>query len=213
MINLTDASTLLASLEWYGHASFRLKGSPMIYIDPWRIPRDSTPADAILITHDHYDHCSPTDIEKIRTSKTVIIASPRAANMVAGSTVLHPWQSINVDRACITAVPAYNSHHPDQFEGVGFVVALNHYDIYFAGDTDLIPEMARIHADIAVLPIGGRQTMNVAMAVQAARTVGARYAIPSHWGYMYEGGTSIDARRFVEQVNSFAEGRLPHRVS
>jgi len=205
-------NVMIDSLEWFGHASFRLSGTPLIYIDPWRIPRDSTPADVILITHDHYDHCSPADIEKIRTPKTVIVASPRAATLITGATVLRPWQSINVDRACITAVPAYNSHHPASFEGVGFVVAIDQHDIYFAGDTDLIPEMSRIHADIAVLPIGSRQTMNVEMAVRAAQTVGAHWAVPSHWGYFYEGGTVVDAKRFVELVSPFAEGRLLHRI-
>ena len=203
---------MLDTLEWFGHASFRINESPLIYIDPWRIPRDATPADVILITHDHYDHYSPPDIDKIRTPNTTIIASPRAAALMPDSITLRPWQTINVGRACITAVPAYNSHHPATFEGVGFVVALNHFDIYFAGDTDLIPEMARIRADVAVLPIGGRQTMNVAMAVEAAQMVKARYAVPSHWGYFYEGGTSIDARRFVEQISPFAEGRLLQRL-
>ena len=207
--------TMIDSIEWFGHASFRIQGPPVIYIDPWRIPRGAPVADAILITHDHYDHCSPADVNKIRAPHTIIIGNSAAAELIEGMIMLRPWQSINVDRACIKAVPAYNGHHPAMFEGLGYVIALNHYDIYYAGDTDLIPEMDRIRPDIAILPIGGRQTMNVDMALDATRRLKPRWVIPSHWGSSSEGGTVLDARQFTQRVETMAlaEVRLPQRIS
>ena len=56
---------LLDSIEWLGHSGFRIDASgTTIYIDPYRI--DEGPlADLILVTHGHYDHFSPQDIERI----------------------------------------------------------------------------------------------------------------------------------------------------
>ncbi len=204
---------MIDQIEWFGHASFRIQGTPLIYIDPWRIPRaNSAPADVILITHDHYDHCSLPDIEKLRSTKTVIISNRSVADLIDGVTTLRPWQVINIGRACIKAVPAYNSHHPLQFDGLGFVISLNHFDIYYAGDTDLIVDMDRIAPDIAILPIGGRQTMNPSMAVEAVRHLHPRWTIPSHWGSPAEGGTIADLRQFEDEARTLTEVRTLERV-
>jgi L-ascorbate metabolism protein UlaG (beta-lactamase superfamily) len=197
------------SIVWLGHASFRIDGPPVIYIDPWRVPRTRQPADIILITHDHYDHCSPADVEKLRGPETMVIGNAMAAAVINDVTVLRPWQTINVGRASIKSVPAYNSHHPQSFDGLGYIISLNHYDIYYAGDTDLIPEMDRIRPDIAILPIGGRQTMNAVQAAEAVRRLRPRWVIPSHWGSPAEGGTKVDVRSFTENVGDAADVILP----
>jgi L-ascorbate metabolism protein UlaG (beta-lactamase superfamily) len=203
---------MIERIEWLGHASFRIQGMPLIYIDPWRVARNAFHADIILVTHDHYDHCSPADVEKLRGPGTIVVTNSMAAKLIDGATVLRPWQVLNVDRACIKAIPAYNSHHPKDFEGLGFVISLDHYDIYYAGDTDLIPEMSTIHPDIAILPIGGRQTMGVENAAEAVRQLHPRWVIPSHWGSPAEGGTAVDVRLFTERVKDLAELVLPERL-
>ena len=53
---------------------------------------------------------------------------------------------------------------------------------YFAGDTDAIPEMKEIEADVAFLPAGGRYTMDAAEAAEAAKVIGAKYFVPYHCG-------------------------------
>src|SRR5215470_2928363 len=144
---------MIERIEWLGHGSFRIQGLPPIYIDPWRVARNAFHADIILITHDHYDHCSPADVEKLRGPATTIVANHTAASVIEGASILRAWQVLNVDPVCIKAVPAYNSHHPESFGGLGYVISLDHYDIYYAGDTDLIPEMGMIRPDIAIVPI------------------------------------------------------------
>src|SRR4051794_41922127 len=75
---------LLDSLEWLGHAGFRLKaGQAAVYIDPYRV-KDGPPADLILITHGHYDHFSPRDVERLSHERTVLVGPPAEAERVGG---------------------------------------------------------------------------------------------------------------------------------
>ena len=54
--------------------SIRVKGKDFtVYIDPFRMKEEPKDADFILITHDHYDHFSPDDIEKVACGKTVLV--------------------------------------------------------------------------------------------------------------------------------------------
>ncbi|HLB63370.1 MAG TPA: MBL fold metallo-hydrolase, partial [Anaerolineales bacterium] len=86
-----ERPALLSRLHWLGHDSFRLDGPPVIYFDPWRLPKDSPPADLILVSHDHHDHCSPDDIQSIRKPATVLIANPSAASgLEPPVTILRP---------------------------------------------------------------------------------------------------------------------------
>ena len=65
--------------------------------------------------------------------------------------------------------------------------------MYFAGDTALYPGMAGLagRVDVALLPVGswgaprGPDRLGPATAVEAATLVGARFAIPIHWGTLY----------------------------
>jgi L-ascorbate metabolism protein UlaG (beta-lactamase superfamily) len=203
---------MIECIDWLGHASFRIQGNPLIYIDPWRVAREAFSADIILVTHDHYDHCSPADVEKLRGPNTTVIANASSAALLNNCVVLRPWQVMNVGRACIKAVPAYNSHHPEQFGGLGYVISVDHYDVYYAGDTNLIPEMSKIRCDIAILPIGGRQTMDADSAVEAVRRLKPRWVIPSHWGSPSEGGTILDVKAFTKGVDRLAEVVMPERI-
>lgn len=203
---------MIESIDWLGHASFRINTEPRIYIDPWRVVRPPEPADVILISHDHYDHCSPADIAKLRAPHTIVIGNAMVGQVIEDIIVLRPWQTINIGRACIKTIPAYNAHHPKEFEGLGFVISINHYDIYFAGDTDVIPEMDRVRADIAILPVGGRQTMGATQAADAAGRLRARWVIPSHWGSNAEGGSPIDVKILANELSEGAEVIRPKVV-
>src|SRR5436309_1097263 len=135
---------MIDRIQWLGFGSFFIPGPPLIYINPWRITRNTFLADVILVTHHHYEHCSLADIQKLRGPQTRVISNELVAREVAGCEVLRPWQSMQVDRAGIKAVPAYSPNswqHPLEDGGLGFVISLNLYDIYYAGDTQIIPEM------------------------------------------------------------------------
>jgi L-ascorbate metabolism protein UlaG (beta-lactamase superfamily) len=195
-----DLPAILERLHWLGHASFRLDGPPVIYFDPVDIGSEPPPADIILITHDHQDHLSIGDLKKISGPDTVIITIPSIATSLEGSSVTYaevraaqPGERMTVRDVEIETVPAYNidkSHHPKEAGYLGFIVTLEGERLYFAGDTDRIPEMVDIDCDVALLPVGGTYTMDIEEAAQAAADIGPKVAVPMH-----DRGADLDAFR------------------
>ena len=181
---------LLARLTWLGHASFLLDGPPAIYIDPTSLGAGPPLADIILISHEHDDHFAPRILEQISVPETVIVTSQRVAERlgkmegIEGEVrALQPGEQTTVGEVRIETVPAYNiekSFHPKANGNLGFIVTWNGERLYFAGDTDHIPEMAGIECDVALLPIGGTYTMDVQEAARAAADIGPRVAVPMH---------------------------------
>ncbi len=205
---------MIDQIRWLGHGSFVIQGTPLIYINPWRIAGTDTSADVILLSDEHYSHCSPADIRKLRRSHTQIIGSSRAAQEIEGCAVLRPWQSVTIGRACIKAVPADSGrplHGELNSSGLGFLISANYYDIYYAGDTHPTPDMAAMHPDIAILPINGRDTMTVDEAAEATRQLRPRWVIPFNWGSGSGDTTRMEALMFAERVGSAAEVLLLDR--
>lgn len=194
-----NTSEVLEGIEWLGHASFKISKDKVIYIDPWKVKAGQV-ADIILITHEHYDHCSSADVEKLKGAHTVIVTTPDCAEKLSGDVrAIKPGQAIEVEGLRIEAVPAYNvgkPFHPKASGWVGYIVTTGGLRIYHAGDTDVIPEMDRVKADVALLPVGGTYTMGPEEAAQAANTIGPRVAVPMHYGSIV--GSARDVRRFKE---------------
>jgi L-ascorbate metabolism protein UlaG (beta-lactamase superfamily) len=196
-----SASTpaLLKHLHWLGHDSFRIDRPIVVYIDPWRLAPDSPKADLILVSHHHYDHCSPEDVENIRGPKTLVVAnSTAAAKLNAPVRVLPPGRSLDVQGLHVEAVPAYNldkKFHPRQEGHVGFVLGIGGERLYFAGDTDAIPEMETISCDVALLPVSGTYTMTAEEAAGVAGKIRPRVAVPMHYGAGVA-GSADDAETF-----------------
>lgn len=203
---------MIDQIQWLGHGSFLIKGPPIIYIAPWRVVRSAFHADVILVGHTHYDHFSAADIEKLRGPHTQIIGNEHIVQQMPESILLRPWQSITIDNASIKAIPAYSENdiqHPKSAGGLGFLVSLNTYDIYYAGDTGITPEMDRIQPDIAILPIDGHGTLTVDDAVEVVKKMRPRWVLPSNWGAAGEGATLHDAQQFKERVGERAQVILP----
>jgi L-ascorbate metabolism protein UlaG (beta-lactamase superfamily) len=207
-------------IHWLGHASFKIEKEQKIFIDPFqlRIPEKDT--DLILITHDHFDHCSIDDIKKIVNQQAVIIAAKMCRakvdnfkSQVAKILYFVPGDKITINNTIIEAVPAYNVNkfrspgvvfHPKKMNYVGYVIEMDKVRIYHAGDTDFIPEMNNLgKIDIALLPIGGTYTMNVEEAVEAVKTIKPKYAIPMHYGSIV--GSEKDAEKFEQLASSYTK--------
>ncbi len=192
----------MTEIVWLGHDSFKLKSSDgkVIYIDPWQLKGRPEPADLILVTHDHYDHCSPDDVQKVRGDGTVVVAEASAAKKLTPPVrAVHAGDRVTVQGIEIEVVPAYNvdkRFHPKAAGYVGYVLTLDGERIYHAGDSDAIPEMASLHADIVLVPVSGTYVMTAEEAAQAVKRMQPRLAIPMHYGAIV--GSESDARRFKE---------------
>jgi L-ascorbate metabolism protein UlaG (beta-lactamase superfamily) len=104
---------VMKNVHWLGHAGFMITGSKTVYVDPYEI-RGGKPADLILITHEHYDHCSPGDLQKILAPDTVIVAAGGAGAKLAGRVkTVKPGDSLAECGLSIQAVPAYNFKLPN----------------------------------------------------------------------------------------------------
>lgn len=196
-----DAPKLLNHLHWVGHDSFRLDQPIVIYLDPWRLPPDSPTADLILISHEHNDHCSPEDVALVRGQDTVVITNPSAApNIELPIRIMRAGDSTEVEGVKVEALPAYNldkPFHPKQAGHLGFVLTVNGERLYFAGDTDVIPEMGGLEIDVALMPVSGTYVMTAEEAAHALEGIQTRVAIPMHYGAGVV-GTVEDAARFKE---------------
>jgi L-ascorbate metabolism protein UlaG (beta-lactamase superfamily) len=200
-------------LDWLGHASFRVTvGGARVYIDPYRVPDDAPPADLILVTHGHYDHFSPQDVERLSTRETWLVGPAAVAERVGGQVHrIGPGEMLEdelVRGVHVRAVAAYNTSkrdpdgkpfHPREAGWVGYEVNVRGERLYHSGDTDVIPEMDSVTGvDVALLPVSGVYVMTAQEAAEAARRIQPRVAVPMNWGEHI--GTEHDARTFADRA-------------
>jgi len=207
---------LLDAVEWLGHSGFRISaGRYTIYIDPYRVGNGSAapppPADLILITHGHYDHFSPQDVERLSHDRTWLVAPPAVAERVSGQVLsISPGEELEPLRGAVevAAVAAYNTSkrdpsgelfHPPEAGWVGYDLNVAGERLYHSGDTDVIPEMDSVAGvDVALLPVSGVYVMTPGEAAEAARRIQPKVAVPMHWGEHL--GTHEDALAFRDRA-------------
>ena len=183
---------MLDRLTWLGHAGFFFEGPPKIFIDPFRIAGGPS-ADLVLLTHPHYDHCSPADLARIVSDDTDIVCT---RDCLPALRELEPGTRLQLHGVTVEAVPAYTRksrmHGRDQ-GWVGYIVQVDGVRWYHAGDTDYIPEMRHMRVDVACLPISGGETMNIVEAAAAANCLAPQVVVPMHYGTL---GDEIDPELF-----------------
>jgi len=195
------------------HDTFKIKGSKVIYTDPFKVTKRDE-ADIVLLSHEHFDHLNLEDLCKVIFPGTTIVASPLCKEALKSVHVkeirfLDPGEKFSVDQVEIEAVPAYNVNkfrepgkvfHPKGEKRLGFVFSMDGTRVYFAGDTDFIPEMKNIRCDVALLPISGTYVMTVEEAAAAAAAINPKVAVPMHYGAIV--GSDADASRFKSLVKN-----------
>jgi L-ascorbate metabolism protein UlaG (beta-lactamase superfamily) len=153
------------------------------------LPEPLEPANIILLTHHHRDHLKKVTVDRLRGPGTVVFGPPSCSKELGCDfTVVGEGDNFEQTVFSVKAVPAYNTeegkstkknHKPGK--GLGYLVTVGGVVLYHAGDTDLIPEMSSLgRVDVALLPIGGTYTMNVAEAVRAVTTIKPKLVIPIH---------------------------------
>lgn len=176
-----------------------LRGSlgPLRRAGPTPIPAELGPIDAVLVSHGHPDHFDRASLRGVAGDPLVVVPTGmgRATARVGRETrEVTANESVDVGGLRITAVPARHGRWPVHRAArpLGFLIEGSR-SIYFAGDTAIFPSMARLagRVDVALLPVGrwgpprGPDRLTPASAVDAAVLVGARVAVPIHWGTLY----------------------------
>jgi L-ascorbate metabolism protein UlaG (beta-lactamase superfamily) len=199
-------------ITWLGHATVlieldgtrlitdpvvRNRVGPLVRIAPPVAREDLRRIDAVLLSHLHADHADPASLRRIERAGP-LVAPGGAARWLrrrgfADAVEVRAGDQVRVGSLDVVAVPAEHERgrHPlgPSAEPVGFVVRGSR-SVYFAGDTDLFEGMADLQGaiDLALMPVAGWGPtlppghLNPVRAVRALQLIGARVAIPIHWG-------------------------------
>ena len=195
---------MLENVEVLCHSSIKINKEKVIYIDPFKIDKNYNDADIIFITHDHYDHYSEDDIDKVKKNDTVIVAPEELLTKLLRKgfrqdyiITVTPDEQDMVEGIKFETVPAYNTDkqfHPKENEWVGYIIELNGYRYYIAGDTDITEENKKVKCDVAFVPVGGTYTMDFKEAAFLINEIKPKIAVPIHYGSVV--GTKQDAVDF-----------------
>ena len=187
------------TIQWLGHAGFVFTNSKnqRICIDPFRVKEASyEPVDILISTHEHADHCSIDDMNKFISPDTEVIGINLAKDKLEKLTCknihyVKPGEKVKIKDIDFDIVSAYNINkfrpsgepfHPKEDDKIGVVANLDGVKVYHTGDSDLIPEMSDIHADVALLPVSGTYVMTVSEAIEATKVLQPKLVIPMHFG-------------------------------
>ena len=207
---------MLENIEVLYHSSIKITKEKIIYIDPFKINQNYNDADIIFITHDHYDHYSEEDIDKIINEKTTIIIPEelltkllrKGINRNAIITV-EPNKKYTVQGIKFETIPAYNvnkTFHPKENEWVGYIIEIKGVRYYIAGDTDITEENKKVKCDVAFVPVGGTYTMDFREAAELINEIKPKVAVPIHYGSVV--GTKQDAIDFVKLLHPGINGAI-----
>lgn len=181
-----------------------------VYVDSFEM--QETPHDAayVLITHDHYDHFSPESIEKVACKNTILVVpenmlekAKEAAGYVSKIVTVKPNEIKTIDGLEIETIPSYNigkPFHPESAGWVGYIINTDGTRIYVAGDTDAIPEAKQVKCDVALIPIGGKYTMDAKEAAELINIMKPAVAIPVHYGQVV--GNLKNGEEFARNVKA-----------
>lgn len=182
-------------LKWYGHSCFGMtfsNGTTLI-TDPFDetvgYPLCTARADAVLSSHDHFDH---NHIQSISGAPQLI--NTPGEHEVGG----------------IRIVGTHSFHDPEQGklrgENVMFVVEGDGLRIAHLGDLGHMPDAAQLEAiqsvDVMLIPVGGFFTIDTAQAVEIISQAKPRTAIAMHFRNEHCGFTVSDEKEFVRLTHA-----------
>lgn len=206
-------------ISWLGHAAFKIKleSGKIAYIDPFKLEGEPEKADFIFITHEHYDHLDMESINKIRTKNTILVATNVCQAQLESIQdefkyfiYLIPDELTDANEIKVETIHAYNTNkkndkgelfHPPEKNHCGYLMHIDGKLVYHCGDTDNVPELAKLterNVDVALIPCSGTYVMTAEEAAKAADVIKAKTSIPMHYGSIV--GTEEDAKKFKELV-------------
>ena len=190
-------------ITFLGHSGFRIETADrVLLLDPWlrgnpmfdeaRFDEAIAGATHILISHGHSDHAANAP-EIAKATGAIVVGIYEYATSLGIDNAMPMGKGGTVDLGGgveATMVHAIHSSSTDDgYSGseAGYMIAAEGKTIYFAGDTDVMADMALFHdlhqPQIGILPIGGRFTMDANRAAYACRKFfDFELVIPCHYG-------------------------------
>ena len=217
-------------VTWVGHSTFLIQTENVnVLTDPiwskrcspvqWAGPKrhhapgirfeELPPIDAVIISHNHYDHMDAPTLARLDRKQTFVALGNAA--FLRGATDLDWWESAEIANGvrvhCVPAQHFSSRGLTDRDANLwcGFVLETPHGAIYFAGDTGYGPHFRMIRERfgamrLALLPIGAFRPewfmcsvhISPRDAVRAAAALEAQVSIPMHFSTFHLGDDGQD---------------------
>ena len=198
--------TFGGKVTWLGHSMFLIEsaGGRRLVLDPFTDPNPKFPmafdlsrVDVIAATHGHFDHFGLSGLGLAKkTGATVCCVfelalwcdargHAKVSGMNKGGTQKISDFTIHMTDAVHSSGTSRGDENPPS-DPCGYVIEVDGFRIYHAGDTAVFSDMALIaemlKPDLALLPIGDFYTMGPRSAAKACELLAVPTAIPMHYG-------------------------------
>jgi len=205
-----------------GHSAYLVEaGNVKALIDPFisgnpscnMNPEDFTGITHIFVTHGHGDHLGDTvKIAKDNNSLVVTVFELGQMLIKDGLNVhtMHIGGRSNFDFGSVKLTPALHGagifngdHFVSGGNPCGFVLTIGDRVLYHAGDTGLTMDMQLLayeNIDVAIIPIGGKFTMDINDAVRAVDFIKPKIVIPMHYNTF--AGIEANPNEFKRRVEN-----------
>ena len=180
-------------ISWLGHSCFRIRGRDVTVVtDPYDrglgYPTLKMNADIVTVSHDHPNHANAAAIQ------------PAAGRL---RTLTGPGE-YEVAGALIEGVQTYRDKQKGKEHGknTAFLVHVDEVTVCHLGDLGHTLDATQIEAlkdaDVVLIPVGGRCTIDAAEAVEVVSQLEPKVVIPMHYGVASLGLESVE--RFCKEM-------------
>ncbi len=190
----------------FGHACARIESNgATIVLDPGGLtsPEAVDGADAILITHEHFDHYK---IEHLQRTDAAVFTIGAVAKQIQEADaavrervrVVAPGEQFTAAGLAVEACGGMHAViHPDapSFDNCGFVVDAE-LCVYHPGDSFDLPER---QIDIALVPVSG-PWLKLAESIDFGRALAAPHALAIHERLLSDIGLTMVDERLTEML-------------